>query len=147
MRDNWMTYSKSGLSFTECFEGCSLEAYQDSGGVWTIGYGHTGPTVKKGSTITKFQAEVYLVQDIMSASTTVNHLVNVPLTQGQFDALVDFVFNVGRGAFVESTLLSKLNQGDLDGAAAEFDKWDHVGGKIVAGLLRRRQAETEEFKC
>jgi lysozyme len=77
----------------------------------------------------------------------VNNLVNVPLTQGQFDALVDFVYNLGVGNFESSTLLRDLNAGDMDAAANEFDKWDHVSGQVVAGLLRRREAETKEFQA
>ena len=140
----WHDYSKSGLAFTEGFEGLRLTAYQDQGGVWTIGYGHTLGVIP-GKTITQLQAEMYLLQDIQSAVGVVNNLVTIDLTQNEFDALVDFVFNVGSGNFRTSTLLKKLNANDITGAALEFDKWDHDKGKVVAGLLRRRQNETEEF--
>lgn len=139
-----MEYSKKGLALTEQFEGCSLVAYQDIVGVWTIGYGHTR-SVKAGDVCTREQAEAWLQQDIADAVQFVNDHVTVPLTQGQFDALVDFVFNLGDGAFQSSTLLKLINAGDMEAATNEFEKWSHAGGKVVAGLLRRRQAEKEEF--
>jgi lysozyme len=141
-----MEYSKSGLQLTERFESCKLTAYQDTGGVWTIGWGHTGPEVVAGLTITQEQADAWLADDTEYAVDAVNYLVTVPLTQAEFDALVDFVYNVGRANFFKSTLLAKLNAQDYAGAAAEFDRWDHVGGKVVAGLLRRREAEKQEFE-
>jgi lysozyme len=131
---------------TERFEGLNLSAYQDVVGVWTIGYGHTGPEVIPGLTITQEQAEAYLQEDIADTVDAVNGLVHANLTQSQFDALVDFVFNLGRKNFATSTLLQKLNAGDYDGAADEFEKWSHAGGKLVAGLLRRRREEREQFE-
>jgi lysozyme len=142
---NNLTYSGSDLALTEQFEGCRLTAYQDVAGVWTIGYGHTGPDVSPGLTITQAQAEQLLQQDAASAAACVNQAVTVALNQDEFDALVDFVFNIGRGAFQASTMLRDLNSGDFAGAAGEFDKWDHAGGKVVAGLLRRREAEQALF--
>ena len=142
--NNW-TYGGDGLALTEQFEGCKLTAYQDQVGVWTIGYGHTGPDVVAGLTITLEQAQALLARDVSSAATCVNNVVAVELNQLEFDALVDFVFNLGTGAFQGSTLLRDLNAGDFAGAAAQFDAWDHAGGAVVAGLLRRRQAETALF--
>jgi lysozyme len=142
---NNLTYSKTGLALTEQFEGCRLTAYQDQVGVWTIGYGHTGPDVTPGLTITQQQAEDLLASDVSSAASAVNNFVTVQLTQNEFDALVDFVFNLGSGAFAKSTLLRSLNAGQFATAAAQFDEWDHAGGAVVAGLLRRRQAETNLF--
>jgi len=141
-----MTYSKTGLALTERFEGVRLEAYKDVAGIWTIGYGHTGPEVIEGLTITEDEAGFFLEQDTQTAVNAVNRLVTVSLTQSEFDALVDFTFNVGQGNFEKSTLLRLLNEGDYQGAATQFDLWDHAGGKVVAGLLRRRQDETQEFK-
>lgn len=141
-----MEYSKKGLQLTEQFEGLRLKAYQDVRGIWTIGYGHTGPDVHVGMIITKDQAEALLAQDVQKAASAVNHLVTVPLTQDEFDALVDFVFNVGSGHFGSSTMLKLLNQGDYTGAAHEFERWSHAGAAVVAGLLRRRQAEETEFE-
>lgn len=140
-----MNYSQSGLQQTEQFESCELTAYQDVGGVWTIGYGHTGPDVYSGLVITLLQATQLLLNDVQSAVNCVNQLTTVQLTQGEFDALVDFTFNCGCGAFAGSTMLQLLNQGDYLGAAAQLDLWDHAAGQVVAGLLRRRQAETDTF--
>jgi lysozyme len=137
-----VTYSKAALAMTESFEGCRLEAYQDQGGRWTIGYGHTRG-VAPGMGCTREQAEAWLIEDLAAAEASVSRLVKLELTQGEFDALVDFEFNTGHLA--GSTLLRLLNAGEIRPAAAEFAKWDHVNGKEVAGLLRRRLAEREEF--
>jgi len=142
---NNLTYSADGLALTEQFEGCRLAAYQDQVGVWTIGYGHTGQDVVSGLTITLDQAQDFLSDDIEGAADCVNDVVTVQLSQAEFDALVDFVFNLGKGAFEGSTLLKQLNAGNYQAAAAQFDNWDHAGGAVVAGLLRRRQAETARF--
>jgi lysozyme len=113
--------------------------------VWTIGYGHTGPEVVAGLVWTQNQADTALVCDIQSAVNTVNRLVTAPMTQGVFDSLVDFVFNVGSGNFAGSTLLKLLNSGDTESAAQQFERWDYAGGVQIAGLLRRREAEKQEF--
>ncbi|MGA8111866.1 MAG: lysozyme [Acidobacteriaceae bacterium] len=140
---NSLTYGRDGLNLTEQFEGCRLTAYQDQVGVWTIGYGHTGPEVVAGLTITQAQAETCLAADVQSAAACVNRLVAVQLNQQEFDALVDFVFNLGQGA---STLLRLLNAGSFAAAAGQFAQWDRAGGAVVAGLLRRRQVETALFQ-
>lgn len=142
---NQFTYGGKGLALTEQFEGCRLTAYQDQVGVWTIGYGHTGPEVCAGLTVTLEQASALLQKDVSNAAEFVNKAVMVALTQEEFDALVDFVFNLGAGAFAKSTLLRMLNAGDYAAAAAQFAAWDRAGGVVVAGLLRRRQAETALF--
>ncbi len=142
---NNLSYSKNGLSLTESFEGVRLTAYQDQVGVWTIGYGHTGADVHVGLTITQDQANNLLVADVASAAAAVNRLVTVPLTQDEFDALVDFVFNAGMHNFATSTLLRDLNANNFTDAAAQFERWAHAGGVVVAGLLRRRQAEARLF--
>ena len=139
-----MEYSLDGLHLTESFEDCRLQAYLDSGGVPTIGYGHTHG-VAMGMTCTQEQAEQWLQQDVQVAAQAVNRMVTVALTQPEFDALVDFTFNLGTGSLQHSTLLRLLNAGDYKGAAAEFEKWDRAGGKVMAGLLRRRQAEEQMF--
>jgi lysozyme len=139
-----MQYSKTGAQLTESFEGCKLVAYQDSVGRWTIGFGHVAG-VQAGDTCTQAEAELWLQQDMAWAVNCVNALVTVPLTQGEFDALVDFSFNLGYGSLQHSTLLQLINKGEFAQAAAEFAKWDHVGGQVVAGLLRRRNAEEAEF--
>jgi lysozyme len=139
-----VNYSKNGLSLTEGFEGCKLTAYLDSKGVPTIGYGHTAG-VHLGMTCTPAQAESWLQQDIAWAADRVNADVLVPLTQNEFDALIDWVFNCGVGNFEHSTLLKLINKDDLTSAANEFAKWDEAGGVVIAGLLRRRMAEEAEW--
>lgn len=139
-----MNYSENGRKATEGFEGLRLTSYQDSVGVWTIGYGHTSG-VHAGMTCTAEQADQWLQEDIQGAVYVVNKVVTVPLNQNQFDALVDFVFNLGSGNFQNSTLLKLLNQGNYQGAANEFPKWNHAGGVVVAGLTKRRNAEMVLF--
>ena len=139
------SYSDNGFALSKSFEGLRLTAYQDVGGVWTIGYGHTGPNVRAGLTITQAEADALLRSDVEDAVTCVNRAVNVPITQNQFDALVDFCFNCGRGSQLQSTLLRKVNIGDFAGAAAQFALWDHAGGEVVEGLVKRRTAEAELF--
>ena len=139
-----MTYSKAGLRLTERFEGCRLAAYPDTGGVWTIGYGHTHGVIE-GMTCTLEQAQIWLEQDIQAAVDAVNRLVKISLEQPEFDALVDFVFNLGTGAFARSTMLKDINAGNLAAAAMQFPLWDHDAGRVLAGLLHRRLAEELEF--
>jgi lysozyme len=141
---NNLTYSKSGLVLTELFEGDVLTAYQDQKGVWTIGYGHTAG-VQPGQKITQAQAEAFLLGDVSTAVNCVNDVIEVLLTQAQFDALVDFTFNLGAGNFKGSTLLKDINAGNFPAAIAQFKLWDHCGGVVNAGLLRRRTAEAAEF--
>ena len=140
-----MSYSEAGLQLTESFEGLELKAYRDVVGGLTIGYGHTGSDVVPGLTITQEQAEALLDADVQSAVDTVNHVVTVDVTQGQFDAMVDFTFNLGSRAFSGSTLAKDVNAGNFAGAAGQFLLWDHAGGVAVPGLLRRRQAEVAMF--
>ena len=131
------------------FEGCRLEAYPDpeSGGdPWTIGWGHTGPEVHEGLVWTQEQADAQLKIDKDHAQNVIDDLVTAHLTPAEDSAVQDFIFNLGPGAFKGSTLLRCLNLGDFAGAAAQFDRWDHAAGRVVAGLLRRRQAETDLFK-
>lgn len=117
---NNLTYSKQGLALTRLFEGDVLTAYQDQHGIWTIGYGHTGG-VHPGETITEHEAEALLEEDIQAAVRCVNQFVTVKLTQPEFDALVDFAFNVGAGNFRGSTLLREVNTGHFPEAAAQFN--------------------------
>lgn len=130
------------------FEGCKLTAYPDpatGGEPWTIGYGHTGG-VQPGDTITQDQADTLLLVDLKSAINAVESGVTTPLTDDEESALVDLVFNIGAGNFQHSTLLRLLNASDYVGADAEFQKWDHAGGKVLAGLTKRRAAEAALFK-
>jgi lysozyme len=143
-----MQVSPTGVALTKSMEGCSLKAYPDpatGGAPWTIGYGHTGPDVKPGLTITQAQADALLNTDLARAGLVVCSLVRVYLTQNQFDALADFVFNVGAGNFRGSTLLRLLNAGDVNGAANEFIRWNLASGRILPGLVKRRKAERDLF--
>lgn len=139
-----MKVSNNGINLVKRFEGLELKAYRDSVGILTIGYGHT-LAVKAADMITGAQADAFLREDLQVAELIVNTNVKVKLTQGQFDALVSFVFNLGSGNFVKSTLIKKLNAGDYAGAADEFRKWVNAGGKKLPGLVKRRAAEREVF--
>lgn len=140
----------TGLEKIKQWEGLRLTAYQDGAGVWTIGYGHTGPLldgarIKAGVTISREEADLLLRKDLEWAQVAVDSLVKVPLNDNQFAALVSFVFNVGETAFKNSTLLRKLNEGNYDAVPVELLRWNKLtqnGKKIVSkGLTNRRQAE------
>jgi len=141
--------SESGIALLKRFEGLELEAYQDIAGVWTIGYGHTGPDVQPGMRITEREAEALLRRDLKSRENAVERLVNVPLNQNEFDALVSFVYNVGAEAFRRSTALRRLNRGARLAAAEALTWWNKatVNGVLreVLGLTRRRAAEKALF--
>ena len=137
-----MKLSQKGLQLIKDFEGLELKVYVCPAGVLTIGYGSTGSHVKKGMVITEGEAEKLLRTDLLRFEESVNNLVKVPLTQGQYDALVSFAFNCGAGALAESTLLRLLNEGDYKGAADQFKRWTNQG---LAGLVRRRKAEETLF--
>lgn len=126
------------------FEGCRKQAYLCPAGVPTLGVGHT-QGVKIGQSCTDEQAQIWFSQDLEDAEAAVEHLVSVPLTQGQFDALVSFVFNLGPQRLKTSTLLKLLNSGDYKGAAGQFRLWCHAGEQIVPGLVKRRAWETDSF--
>ncbi|KMN50721.1 muraminidase [Chromobacterium violaceum] len=140
-----MKTNAAGISLIKQFEGVRLAAYQDMVGVWTIGYGHTGPDVKAGMTITQRQADQLLAADLEKFETGVRKAVIVPLNANQFSALVSFSYNLGLGNLRSSTLLRLLNKGDYDGAAAQFPRWNRAGGQAVPGLTRRRKAEQALF--
>lgn len=142
------TVSPNGVALTKQFEGCDLDVYPDPATraePYTCGYGHTGPDVKKGARVTQAQADAWLAADLAKAAAVVNASVTVPLTQNQFDALTDFVFNVGAGNFRASTLLRLLNKSDYAGAADQFPRWGLAAGKVMPGLVRRRNAERALF--
>ena len=141
--------SDNGMKLLEQFEGLRLEAYLDSAGIHTIGYGTIkypdGSVVKKGDKITKAQAKQYKLHDLKEFESTVNTSVKSPLTQNQYDALVSLSYNIGSGAFKDSTLLKKLNSGDYKGAAEQLLVWNKVNSKKVQGLVNRREAERNLF--
>jgi lysozyme len=136
--------SENGLHFIREAEGCRLTAYQDSGGVWTIGVGHTAG-VKPGQRATMAEVEEWLREDVGDSEDAVASLVKVALTQNQYDALVSFVFNLGATQFSDSTLLKKLNAGDYKGAQGQFKRWVYDNGEIQPGLVKRRNGEAMLF--
>lgn len=160
-----MQTSQTGINLIKKLEGCKLEAYQCSAGVWTIGYGHTGADVFKGKKITQNDAETLLKTDLKRFETAINNLlicgsgsspqacveqdggllIPVDLNQNQFDALVSFIYNIGINAFKTSTMLKCLNRGEFYAAAKEFDRWIYAGGKVSEGLKNRRTAEKTLF--
>jgi len=139
-----MQYTADGRNMTAKYEGCRLKAYKDSVGVLTIGYGHT-KGVQEGDECTQYQADVWLDEDIQRVVDALNKDLKVPVTQSEFNALVDFAFNLGVHALEGSTLWRKLSDGDYEGAAREFPRWNKAGGKEVAGLIARRKEEQEMF--
>jgi lysozyme len=141
-----MKISQKGIDLIKHFEGVKLNAYQDTVGVWTIGYGHT-KGVHAGMTITGSEAENLLEQDLETFEAGVSNLVKVPINQDQYDALVSFAFNLGLGTLAGSTLLHKLNLKDYQGAAEEFGKWVHPGHQVLPGLVSRRKAEEGLGTC
>ena len=144
-----MQTSDKGIALIKQFEGCKLTAYQDSVGVWTIGYGWTKPVdgkpIRAGMTIKQETAERLLKTGLVSYENDVSRLFKVDLTQGQFDALASFTYNLGARSLSTSTLLRKLNAGDYAGASDEFLRWNKAGGKALNGLTRRREAERALF--
>ncbi|MGJ3251504.1 MAG: lysozyme [Elainellaceae cyanobacterium] len=133
-----------GLRLIKSFEGLRLEAYLDPVGIWTIGYGTTSG-VRPGMEITAAEAEDLLKRDLRRFEAAVSRNVKVPINDDQFSALVSFTYNVGEGALASSTLLKLLNQGDIRGAADQFLRWNKAGGRVLAGLTRRRKAERALF--
>ena len=134
-----------GIALIKKFEGCELEAYQCSAGVWTIGYGHTKDIVQ-GMTISKEQAEEMLVDELHEYENYINKYVTVALSQNQFDALVSWVYNLGPANLKASTLLKVLNQGKYEDVPAQIKRWNKAGGKVLEGLIRRREAEACLFQ-
>jgi lysozyme len=143
-----MRLSKDGLKMLHGSEACSLKAYLDSGGVPTIGWGSIrmfGNPVKMGMTCTQAQADEQAALDVKATEDAINKLVKVLITQNQFDALVNLVYNIGIPAFSKSTLLRKLNARDYLGAGSEFMRWVYDNGKEVDGLKNRRRREKAKF--
>jgi lysozyme len=153
-----MKTGAEGIALIQRFENCELEAYPDpkTGGVpWTIGWGHTAG-VMPGDRCTQEQADEWLGEDLQEVEDLVARHVEAGLTQEQHDAMVSIIYNVGRGSASRdgiirlksgrpSTLLRKLNEGDIAGAADEFSKWVSPGSNVERGLKRRRVAERALF--
>jgi lysozyme len=139
-----MQFSAAGLELLKRSEGFRSRVYLDAAGFPTIGYGHRLLHPESFSNgIDEVQAERTLAYDVREAEQAVLRLVKVPLNQGQFDALVDFCFNLGAGKLAESTLLKDLNAGRYDAAQDQLLRWDHTGAQENAGLRARREAEAE----
>jgi len=140
---------EDGLTLLQDFEGCELQAYVDCCGVWTIGHGHTGSDVYKGKRISKHDAELLLQKDVEWVERNVKQLVTADISLKEFSALCCFVFNIGVGAFSDSTMLKLLNKRDYAGASAQFLRWNKgvIEGEVreIAGLTRRRLAEQSLF--
>ena len=144
--NSWGSYDPAIASdFVKQFEGRELKAYRCSAGVWTVGYGHTNG-VKEGDEISASEAEQLLVEDLTAIANDLSRLVNVPVSESQYIALLSLAFNIGGTALKKSTLLFHLNHKRYDEAAEEFDKWVYAGGKVSEGLKRRRTAERELFE-
>ena len=140
-----MNTSQEGLDLIKKFEGCELTAYQDSVDVWTIGFGHT-KGVEEGDEITQDEAEEMLASELDEYEGYINDMVECDLEQCQFDALVAWVYNLGPTNLKSSTLRKRLNSNDLDDVPNQIKRWDKAGGKVLAGLVRRREAESLLFE-
>lgn len=140
-----MNINEEGLKLIKNFEGLRLKSYRCPANILTCGYGHTGSDVKENMVITQEQADKWLKQDLIKFENGVKSCVKVSLNENQFSALVSFAYNCGIGALQQSTLLKKLNAKDYIGASNEFLKWNKAGGKVLAGLTRRRNAERDLF--
>ena len=143
--DNNMHISQEGVDLVKKFEGCKLEAYQCAAGVWTIGYGST-KGVKEGDTLTQKEADNLLLHEMQEYESYIKELVKVPLKQNQFDALVSWVFNLGPANLKASTMLKFLNAGDYHLIPSQIKRWNKAGGKVLEGLIRRREAEALMFE-
>ena len=140
-----MNISQEGISLIKKFEGCELEAYQCAAGVWTIGYGST-KDVKEGATLTQKEADNLLIHEMQEYEGYIKELVKVPLKQNQFDALVSWVFNLGPANLKASTKLKFLNAGDYHLIPSQIKRWNKASGKVLEGLIRRREAEALMFE-
>lgn len=139
-----MKTSIEGLALIKKFEGLELEAYKCAAGVWTIGYGHT-KDVNKGDVWSETHAEHMLEVELEEFEEYINDYVTVNLSQNQFDALVSWVYNLGPANLKASTMLKVLNSGDYEGVPAQIKRWNKAGGKVLQGLIRRREAEALLF--
>lgn len=134
--------NRAGRELIKAFEGCKLDAYRCPAGVATVGYGHTGPDVRIPMTITQERAEELLDNDLRRFEVGVEALVgNATTDDNQFSALVSLAFNIGLGRLATSTVLKRHKAGNRIGAANAILMWNKAGGKVLAGLMRRREAE------
>ena len=139
--------SEVGRALVRNFEGYSPFRYRDSAGYWTIGVGHLiRPGEQFEEPLLGDAAEKLFQQDLKPKAAAVNARVSVPLYQGQFDASVSLVYNIGEGAFAKSTALKKINAGQHEEVPVQIKRWNKAGGKVVKGLERRREAEAELYR-
>ena len=144
-RNKNMNISNEGLSLIKKFEGCELNAYKCAAGVPTIGYGSTHG-IEMGMSISKSRAEELLLEDIAKFEEHVKNNVKVPLNQNQFDSMVSWTFNLGGGNLKSSTLLKVLNGSDYTDVPNQIKRWNKANGKVLEGLIRRREAEALLFE-
>lgn len=144
-----MKISREGLALIKRWEGCRLEAYQDSVGVWTIGYGITTNAglgvIKKGMKITQAQADDMLLAALAKYEKTVQDSLKRSPAQYHYDAMVSLCYNIGQAGFAKSSVVKRYNAGDIQGAADAFLMWNKAGGKVLKGLTNRRQDERRHF--
>jgi len=140
-----MKTSAEGLALIQKFEGCELESYRCSADVPTIGFGHTRG-VKDGDTCTQEEANQLLADDLEEFEGYVAKLVDIDLTQNEFDAMVAWTFNLGPTNLKSSTLLQKLNEDDRADVPHQIKRWNKAGGIVLNGLVRRREAEALLFQ-
>lgn len=143
-----MSWADMAIALAKQFEGCRLQAYPDPAKGWTlptIGYGATGDGITRETVWTQIQADTDLTNRMKAIGARIDEIVSAALTDEMKGALCDFAYNVGLGALQHSTLLAKLNAGDVQGAIDEFGKWDMAGGQVLPGLERRRDAEKALF--
>lgn len=139
-----MKVSDEGLSLIKHFEGCELKAYRCAANVLTIGYGTT-KNVTEDMEITQEEAESLLQEEMHEYEGYINDIVKVPLEQHQFDSMVSWVFNLGSGNLFSSTLLKKLNNSEYDEVPEQIKRWNKASGKVLEGLVKRREAEALLF--
>jgi|TARA_R100001530_G_scaffold130055_1_gene100735 lysozyme len=140
-----MKISQEGIALIKKFEGCELEAYKCPAGVWTIGYGHT-KDVKEGDVINKDEANYLLEEEMIEYEGYINDMVDVPLEQNQFDALTSWVYNLGSSNLMSSTMLTLLNESKYNEIPQQIKRWNKAGGKVLDGLVKRREAEALLFE-
>jgi lysozyme len=141
MPEDLVKASKEAVDLIKQWEGCSLDSYQDAKGKWAVGYGQNGQHIGPGMRILQSEADQWLANHVAELQEQMTKLITVPITQKQFDALVSLVYNIGIGAFANSTLLKKLNTQHYDAAGMEILRWTHSHGVELEGLVRRRSAE------
>ncbi|HAG0018050.1 TPA: lysozyme [Salmonella enterica] len=133
----------TGTNGNDGLEGVRYQPYQDVVGVWTVCYGHTGKDIMQGKTYTPAECKALLDKDLNTVARQINPYIKVPIPEATRGALYSFAYNVGAGNFMASTLLRKINQGDINGACDQLRRWTYAGGKQWKGLVTRREIERE----